>query len=135
MSTIFGAFIATLVTVPFLGLFLFYIITVKWNKNPSRSLKIAVDGSTILFIASVQVMIAEIWNVSIFWLTILFFLLLTALITFLYWKKYEDVYLLKVVRQVWRLHFLIFVAFYLIFMLYGMVTTVEAVVANQNYWS
>ncbi|WP_233254285.1 DUF3397 domain-containing protein [Salipaludibacillus keqinensis] len=114
-------FVATFVTVPLLGLYLVYIVTVKITKKKQYSLKKAVDSSAILFIISVYFLVLEIWNFEMGWYIALFFLMSAVIFTIYHWKRYEDIQMKRVLKGVWRFQFVIFFFSYGLLVVYGLV--------------
>lgn len=120
MGELFVYIAATLVTIPLIGLYLVYLITVKITGEKVYSVKLAADCTTILFIIAVYFIILELWGVSLFWLIVLLFLFTAIGFTFLHWKIYEDIHILRVFRGTWRFQFFLFFTLYFVLMIYGL---------------
>ncbi|MBU9720453.1 MULTISPECIES: DUF3397 domain-containing protein [Bacillaceae] len=123
MSEVFVFIAATLVTVPLLGLYLVYLVAVKSTRNKLFSIKLAVDCTTLLFMIAVYFIILQIWNLSLTWLFILFFLLSGIIFTFVHWKLYEDINIQKVMKGVWRFQFFVFFFLYFVLIFLGVIVT------------
>lgn len=120
MGELFVFIAATLVTIPLIGLYIVYIITVKITRDKLYSVKLACDSTSILFIIAVYFIILELWDVSLLWLIILLFLVTAIFFTFIHWKKYEDIEISKVFKGVWRFQFFLFFVLYFVLMIYGL---------------
>jgi hypothetical protein len=130
ISEIFAVIAATLVTIPLLGLYFVYLAAVKTTRNKVFSLKLAVDCTALLFMAAVYFLILEIWGVHLLWVFILFFLASAVIFTIMHWKVYEDIYIRKVIKGVWRFQFFVFLLAYFALILYGMFTSIYAFAAE-----
>ncbi len=121
MVEAFAWILATFITLPILFFYLVYFVTVKMNKNKKRAFRLAVDLSTIFFILATNFIIKEIWDVSLFWVIIVVMLMIAIVFTIIHWKLAEDILLSKMLRGIWRFHFLLFFALYIILSLYGLI--------------
>ena len=121
---------ATLVTIPLIGFYLVYIISVKISKDKVFALKLAADGTTVLFVIAVYFIVFEIWDLRLAWLFILFFLVTAIAFTLLHWKKYEDIEISKVVKGVWRFQFIFFFVVYFVLIIYGLFSEILAFAAG-----
>jgi hypothetical protein len=123
----FTAFLAaTLVTVPLIGLYIIYFVSVKTTRNKQVSFKIAVDSTVLLFIISVYFLFLEIWRIHTGWMIVLFFLFTALIFTVLHWKNYEDIKLRRLFKGVWRFQFVVFFILYFILVIYGMIFRIIA---------
>ncbi|WP_100373303.1 DUF3397 domain-containing protein [Bacillus sp. FJAT-45037] len=124
MTTALTWLIATVITIPLLGWYVVYIITVKLTKNKSRAIRLASDASVIFLIAAVYFIILELWSRSFFWLLLTIFFLIALIFTIIHWKVAGDIHVRKLFRGIWRFNFLLFFFLYLILSGYGIVTRV-----------
>jgi hypothetical protein len=122
MSTALAWIVATVVTLPLLGWYVVYIVTVKIAKKKSKAIRLASDVSVLFFVAAVYYIILEIWSKSFFWLLLTLFFLVALLFTILHWKVAKDIHVRKLFRGIWRFNFLMFFFLYLILSGYGIVT-------------
>lgn len=120
--------LATIVTLPLLAFYLIYLVSVKTTKDKKSSLKLAVDISTVSFIAAVYFIAFEIWSQSLLWLILLIILVAASIFTFIHWKVSEDIQFLKLVKGIWRLNFLLFFVMYFILSLYGLYIRIFSIV-------
>ncbi|CAM3410093.1 DUF3397 domain-containing protein [Cytobacillus oceanisediminis] len=128
MNTVFSAFIATLVTIPLLGYLAVFIISKQITKKHRRSVHIALDVSTFLFILSVHFLIVVIWGKSYLWM-ILLSLLFTALIfVIIHWRVKQEISLRVMFKGFWRFNFLLYFSVYVVLIIIGLIQRVTAVV-------
>lgn len=120
MSNLLVWTLATFITVPILGFYFIYLISIKTTKNKKRSVKLAVDASSILFIFAVYYIAYEIWGMNILWVIITIFIVIAILFTFIHWKVSEDIHLYKLIKGIWRFNFLLFFAAYFLLSMYGL---------------
>ncbi|ADU30860.1 DUF3397 domain-containing protein [Evansella cellulosilytica] len=124
--------IATLVTVPLIGLYLVYIVAVKSTHNKLFAIKLAVDCTALLFMIAVYFIILQIWGFELIWLFILFVLLTATFFTYLHWKMYEDIHIGKIIKGVWRFQFFVFFFLYFILMIYGLISEIVTKIIVQG---
>ncbi|ADC48216.1 MULTISPECIES: DUF3397 domain-containing protein [Alkalihalophilus] len=122
MTTAFAWLLATVITLPLLGWYIFYIVTVKMTKNKSRAIRLASDVSVLFFVAAVYFIILEIWSRSFFWLLLTVFFLVALIFTIIHWKVAEDIHVRKLFKGIWRFNFLLFFFLYLVLSGYGLIT-------------
>lgn len=120
MSGLLSAFVATLVTAPILGYLLVFIISKQIIKNHRRSVRLAIDVTTLLLIVSVHFLIQTIWNQSLFWVILIVLLLIAITFAILHWKVKEEINIKKVLLGFWRFSFLLFSLAYLFLVIYGL---------------
>lgn len=121
MTDVFAWIIATFITLPILFFYLVYLVAVKVNKNKKRSFRLAVDSSTLFFIISIHFLIKEIWGIPTFWIIIIVMLMIAICFTVIHWKLAEDIHLGKLVRGIWRFHFLLFFTLYVFLSVFGLI--------------
>lgn len=129
MSSVFSAVIATLVTVPLLGYLLVFIISKQVTRQHRRSVHIALDVSTILFIISVHYLIVTIWNQSYLWVIILAMLVIAMVFVLIHWRVKQEINFPRVFRGYWRFNFLLFFTAYVVLVVIGLVQSVSAFVS------
>ncbi|WP_100404575.1 DUF3397 domain-containing protein [Bacillus solitudinis] len=120
MSNAFAWFLATLITVPILAWYFFYIVTVKLTKNKQRSIRFAADCSCVLFMASVYFILLELSGQSFFWMILMLFFLIAFIFTVIHWKVAEDIYTGKLLRGIWRFNFIVFFSLYIVLSGFGL---------------
>jgi hypothetical protein len=124
MTALFSGLLATIVTIPFLGFAIIYFVSTKMIEDKKRSIKLAADGSTIIFIISVHFIVHEIWQQSYLWLILIVILVTAIAMAFLQRSLYEDIHVLKLVKGIWRVNFLLFVLVYILLFTYGLTTRI-----------
>lgn len=126
MTNIFIAIVSTLVTLPLLGLFIIYIITLKVTQNKKWSFHFSIDSSTLIFILSVNVMIYVIFKQSYLWAIILTLLLIGSGLVLLQWRLFKEVSIRKFLKSFLRVNFILFFLSYIFFMCYGIINRLSA---------
>ena len=121
MDSVIAFVLAILITIPIVGWFLLYIVTVKITKKKAYSVKLASDLSAVIFILSVYFIMYEIWHESFLWLIAIIFLSVASVYTFIYWKISEDLHIGTLLRGIWRFNFLFFFVLYFALSIYGLV--------------
>ncbi|KOP82035.1 DUF3397 domain-containing protein [Cytobacillus solani] len=131
MGSIFSSIIATFVTIPLLGYLLIFIICKQITKKHRRSVHIALDITTLLFVFSVHHLILTIWEHNYFWIIILFMLIIAIVFVLIFWKVKKEIDFSRVFRGYWRFNFLIFFMAYIVLTIIGLVQSVNTFVAMQ----
>lgn len=118
LSFVSGIF-ALFVVAPIISYIVAFVICKKITKKHRRSVRFAIDFSTIFFIFSVHYLVVTIWEKSIFWYIIIFVLFAGMIFAIYHWKVDKEVVFSKVFRAFWRINFLVFFFTYLSLMIYG----------------
>lgn len=121
MITFLSSIISIFFALPFLGFIVVFFAMKLMTKNTRRSVHVALDSTTILFIISVHFLIVTIWDKSFFWLIILLMILIAMIFVFVHWKVKEEIILNKVIKGFWRFNFILFLLAYLSLTLYGLI--------------
>ena len=129
MSSVFSAVIATFVTIPLLGYLLIFVISKQVTKQHKRSVHIALDVSTILFIISVHYLIVTIWNQSFLWVIIVAMLVIAMIFVLIHWRVKQEINIPLVFRGYWRFNFLLFFTAYVVLIAIGLFQSVSAFVS------
>ncbi|WP_078554867.1 DUF3397 domain-containing protein [Bacillus alkalicellulosilyticus] len=124
MSTFIAAIIATVITMPLLGWFFVYMITLKKTRSRPTSVRVASDLSSIFFMTAVYFIMYELWKSSLLWLLIIFFLLIAIGFTVIHWKTQNDIQPGKLIKGIWRFNFLFFFMLYIVLSVYGVFLSV-----------
>lgn len=128
MELVVSGLLATLVTLPILSYILIFIGAKTWTKNHRRSVHIAMDLSTVLFIVSVHYLIIAIWDKHLFWLIMLFVLAIGCSVVLVHYKVKQEIIFEKVLKGFWRLNFICFFFTYILLILFGVVTRILSIV-------
>jgi predicted lysophospholipase L1 biosynthesis ABC-type transport system permease subunit len=131
MGDIVAWVIATIVTIPLLGWYLIYITTVKISKNKSKSLRLASDWTTILFMVAVYFIMVELWARSFLWIILAAFFFIAILVTWIHWKLSGDIQVGKLFRGIWRFNFILFFLLYVLLFSYGLILRIFASVSSS----
>jgi hypothetical protein len=126
MSSIFSSVIATFVTIPLLGYLVVFITSKQLTGNHRRSVHLAIDVSTFLFIVSVHFLIVAIWEKSFLGMIFITILLIGMMFIFIHWKTKEEIIFAHVFRGFWRFNFLLFFSAYIILVFYGLIQRVTS---------
>ncbi|RBP95136.1 uncharacterized protein DUF3397 [Cytobacillus firmus] len=128
MNTVFSSLIATLVTIPLLGYLAVFIISKQITKKHKRSVHIALDVSTLLFILAVHYLIIVIWDKSYLWMIVLSLLITAVTFIIMHWRIKQEINLRALFKGFWRFNFLLYFTAYIVLMLIGLVQRVTSVV-------
>ncbi|ANX12179.1 hypothetical protein ABE41_009180 [Fictibacillus arsenicus] len=121
MSSVFGAVLASFITVPFLVFFVVNMSIYKVTRKKRKAFKISTDVTTLFLFLSIERMTVEIWGQSYYWVLIILFISGCVLFTLLIWKNDLDMPLGKIFRLNWRLQFLLLTFGYFSLMAYGII--------------
>ena len=130
MELVVSGLVATLVMLPILSYIIIFIMAKKWTKNHRRSVQIAMDLSTILFIVSVYYLILAIWNKHFLWLILLIILCIACCVVIVHYKVNKEIVLKKVLKGFWRLNFICFFCAYFLLFIFGVISRIVEVVVS-----
>ncbi|MEH7122967.1 DUF3397 domain-containing protein [Bacillus sp. JJ1532] len=130
MISFLSSVIAIFVTIPLLGYFLVFIICKQVTRQHKKSVHMALDVSTFLFIISVHFLILAIWEQSFLWIIFLSLLVLAIIFVLLHWKIKHEINLLLVFKGFWRFNFLVFFTAYIVLTVIGLIQSVSGFVAG-----
>ena len=128
MESVLSGLVATLVTLPILSYMIIFIVAKKWTKNHRRSVQIAMDISTILFIVSVHYLTIAIWEKHLFWMILLIVLAIACCVVVVHYKVNQEIVFKKVLKGFWRLNFMCFFCVYFLLLVYGVISRILMVV-------
>lgn len=128
MNTVLSSLIATLVTIPLLGYLAVFIISKQITKKHKRSVHIALDVSTLLFILAVHYLIIVIWDKSYLWMIVLSLLITAVTFIIMHWRIKQEINLRALFKGFWRFNFLLYFTAYIVLMIIGLVQRVTSVV-------
>ena len=121
MSEVISSIIATFVTIPLLGYIIVFVISKLLTKNHRKSVKIAIDITTLLFVISDYYFIKAIWEISLFWLILLIMVIIAIAFVVAHWKINHEIQFIKVFKGFWRFNFLFFGFIYILLLIYGLI--------------
>lgn len=130
MVSFFSTVIATFVTIPLLGYLLVFVISKQITKKHKKSVHIALDVTTLLFIISVHYLILAIWEQSLLWIIFLLLLFLAIIFVLLHWRIKHEINLPIVFKGFWRFNFLLFCTAYVVLTVIGLVQSINLFVAG-----
>ncbi|WP_428908749.1 DUF3397 domain-containing protein [Niallia sp. Krafla_26] len=129
MSEVISSIIATFVTIPLIGYIIVFVISKLITRQHRKSVKIAIDVTTLLLVIAVHYFILAIWDISLFWVILLFMIVVAIVFVFTHWKLKHEIHFAKVFKGVWRFHFLFFGLVYLLLLVYGLVIRISMAVS------
>ncbi|MBU8877713.1 DUF3397 domain-containing protein [Bacillus sp. FJAT-29790] len=129
MGSFFSAIVATFVTIPILAYLLVFIISKQVTRQHRRSVHIALDVSTLLFVISVHYLIVTIWAQSYLWVIFLSMLIIAVIFVIIHWRVKQEINFTLIFKGFWRLNFFIFFTAYVVLMVIGLVQSVSAFVS------
>jgi hypothetical protein len=124
LLNVIGAFIAALITVPYIVYFLVNKSIYKLTKKKSKAIKAGTDSTTFFLFLAIERMTIEIWGQSYYWILLLLFLGGCILFTYVIWKKDLELSISKILRLNWRLQFLILSIGYFSLITYGVISRI-----------
>ncbi|MBN3555117.1 DUF3397 domain-containing protein [Fictibacillus nanhaiensis] len=124
MTSVVGAIVATLITVPYIVFFLVNKSMLKVTKKRRKAFKAGVDSTTLFLFFAIERMTVEIWGHSYYWILILVFLFGCLFFTYVIWKNDLELSIGKILRLNWRLHFLVLSIGYFSLMTYGIISRI-----------
>ncbi|WP_338469918.1 DUF3397 domain-containing protein [Niallia sp. XMNu-256] len=131
MSDLISSIIATFVTIPLIGYIIVFVISKVITKNHRKSVKIAIDVTTLLFVIAVHYFITAIWGLSLFWVILLFMILVAIVFVFVHWRLKHEIVLVKVFKGFWRFNFLCFGLIYLLLLTYGLILRISIAISSS----
>jgi Ca2+/Na+ antiporter len=124
LSSVLGAVIATLITVPYLVLFIVKMTIYKFTRKRRKALKASTDATTFFLFFAIERMTIEIWGQSYYWVLIILFIAGCVMFTLFIWKNDLDLSIRKIIRLNWRLQFLLLTIGYFSLMTYGIIVRI-----------
>lgn len=114
---------AVFATLPFLSFFIIYIIAYVRTKSKKESIRWAINITTLFLLFTVSGMMESITGSTAgFWWMIVILILCAGGLLLLQWKIRQQIYLVKVLRSLWYVSFLLFSITYLILIPIGIFT-------------
>jgi hypothetical protein len=130
MTNIISLAAGLLVSIPLAGYLVMFIFSKQLTGNHRKSVHIAIDFSTLLFIFSVHFLIVLIFGESFLWLILLFLILLAIVFVLIHWNLRQEIDFAKVFRGYWRFNFLLFFFAYLVLIIVGLYQRISWLVAG-----
>src|SRR5690625_2012520 len=106
--------------IPFVLTYFIYRFSYHKQGNKQKAIYKTITLSTLFFIIGTLLIIHSMFGSYFIGYILIGFLLLLGFILILQWKYYNEVILLKGVKIVWRFSFLIFLASYLILIIFNL---------------
>ncbi|KKK39666.1 hypothetical protein WQ57_02955 [Mesobacillus campisalis] len=129
MTEILSVAAGLLVTIPLAGYLIMFIFSKQLTGNHRKSVYLAIDFSTLLFIFSVHFLIIMIWGKSFLWLIMLILIFLAVIFVLIHWKLRQEINFGRVFKGYWRFNFLLFFFVYLVLIIVGLYQRISWLVA------
>jgi hypothetical protein len=129
MTEILSVAAGLLVTIPLAGYLIMFIFSKQLTGNHRKSVNLAIDFSTLLFIFSVHFLIIMIWGKSFLWLIMLILIFLAVIFVLIHWKLRQEIDFARVFKGYWRFNFLLFFFIYLVLIIVGLYQRISWLVA------
>lgn len=94
------------------------------TKKQRFSIQLSIDISTIFFVFAVHFIVKEISTIHLLPYVIIFLLIVASILTIVQYNIKKEIKVRKIIKGVWRLTFLLFFPFYLISMVYGLISSI-----------
>ncbi|KAB7669274.1 DUF3397 domain-containing protein [Bacillus sp. B1-b2] len=112
------------VVFPIFMLFFIFVISKMITKKQRFSIQLSIDISTIFFVFAVHFIVKEISTIHLLPYVIIFLLIVASILTIVQYNIKKEIKVRKIIKGVWRLTFLLFFPFYLISMVYGLISSI-----------
>lgn len=109
---------------PIFMLFFIFVISKMITKKQRFSIQLSIDISTIFFVLAVHFIVKEISTIHLLPYVIIFLLIVASILTIVQYNIKKEIKVRKIIKGVWRLTFLLFFPFYLISMVYGLISSI-----------
>ncbi|NMM51472.1 DUF3397 domain-containing protein [Paenibacillus aquistagni] len=108
---------------PFFPFIILWFLSSYWIKEKKRRMKLAIDVTTVFLVASVAGLYNVIFSSEMgIYLLLLIYLLTAGLIGGFMYRKQGHVDVLKLLRAIWRISFLILSVVYILLIIIGIMT-------------
>jgi len=121
VGTLFSVMFATAILFPFLVSFLAFLLLKKKGKRPITVLGTAADLTTPFLFISVYIVARTVFEVEILYLMIAFTLITTIVYAVFARIKDKDFQIIRLLRRVWRLLFLVLAIVYILLLIGGVI--------------
>jgi len=121
VGTLFSVMFATAILFPFLVSFLAFLLLKKKGKRPITVLGTAADLTTPFLFISVYIVARTVFEVEILYLMITFTLITTIVYAVFARIKDKDFQIIRLLRRVWRLLFLVLAIVYILLLIGGVI--------------
>ena len=119
--------LAFMVTLPILITYIVYLLAYKVTKKSRYAFHLAIDSTTLLYIAAVVAIVEWTFSINLLGYTILFLIILWFVMILFHWRQYTDIVFSHVWKRFWKLTFLLFFILYVVTSIVGLVYSVMRV--------
>lgn len=116
--------IAFLITVPILSTFFVFIISKKIVGHPLKSMHIAINWTTMLYIIATMFLLFDMFKQTFVGFFVGISIIALAIMIIVQWKISVEVSLIRVLKIYWRACFLFFLLSYSILVVLGITTRI-----------
>lgn len=116
---IFIYIIALFITFPMIATWLVYIASKKICDHTWKAIHISVHWTTLFYLLSVLMLFKMFYDRSFIAIIGISLIVILAIILVVQRKRYEDLFLKRGIKLLWRLSFLMFSCLYIIFIILG----------------
>ncbi|WP_245153859.1 DUF3397 domain-containing protein [Jeotgalibacillus proteolyticus] len=117
-------FMALFMVAPIVVYVLLFSFAKLMTKQHKRAVNTAIIGTTPFVIGAVYFLILSIWNIDLLWAIIITMALIGIIISFIIWKREDDLDWHKINRGFWRMNLLVFSLTHLGLIITGIVLSV-----------
>ena len=111
--------ISIFITLPVFASMLVYIVSMLIERNKWKAIQKLVNWTTLFYIIAVTIMLTLIFDMGFTGIVLIVLLAILTLIIFIQWKNKRDVEIIRAVKLLWRISFLLFFILYGCLMLVG----------------
>ncbi|MGP4040405.1 DUF3397 family protein [Gracilibacillus sp. D59] len=119
--------LAFMITLPFAITLLVYKLSFKFVGEKRYCFHLAIDTTTILYIASVAAIIYSVFSINPMSYIIILLLFILMACVFIHWKVYADIIFAHVWKRFWKATFLLFFTLHICIILYGIFYNISTV--------
>ncbi|QGH34416.1 DUF3397 family protein [Gracilibacillus salitolerans] len=119
--------LALMITLPFAITFLIYKLSYKFVGEKRYSFHLAIDMTTVLYIASVAAIIYSVFSINPIGYIFLLLLFILMICVFIHWRVYTDIIFFHVCKRFWKATFLLFFSLHIITIVYGICYNISRV--------
>lgn len=124
MEALFSGVVATLVTFPFIGYVLTFILTKQITKKHRQAVSVSIYVSSVLLVCAAHFFIFSIWHISMLWVLLMIVIIIAMIVVIVHYKMKEEIVMTHVIKGVFRINNFIFSIIYVLLAGYGIVSNV-----------
>lgn len=98
-----------------------YFIGKKTKQPQEKALGYATDATTAVLFFSVPLAVKGIWEISIFIPTVLFAVVVAAVLTYIDWRTKKEILIMPLLKKIWRMYFILLGVLYFFIWVMGLI--------------